>query len=992
MLRNSLILLLLGLGYSSIAQNIVVSYDFNSSDEGWTASSNTNGDWTRGVDIFSAGSNDSYWYTSPANYNNDAVLVLESPVIDLTGQTDLLFSFRYRHNTEINWDGFQVEYSSNGGGVWSDLGAVGEGLNWYSDTDVDAIADDADGWSGDNAEWQTGKIGLPGAMENNANAMIRIRFESDGSITDEGVAFDDVIISSGFEIEVTGNGQEILHGDTSPSFNDFTDFGSVDITSGTRSKTFTIMNVGGGTLTLNGATSVSLSGTHAADFTVTTQPAATTLDAQESTTFTIEFDPSATDGRTATVSIDSDDADEDPYTFDILGTGVNAVLVHDFNSTDNGWTVTTNTNGDWSRGTGSLSTGADGSYWHTTPNGIYSNSAVLTIESPTIDLTGESDLSLYMDIRYDSEEEWDGLKVEYSDDGGVSWFDLGVVDDGLGWYNDSDVDAFANDEDGWSGDNSVWTAAQIGLPSAIENISNAQFRVLFESDGSVTGTGAAFDNFMVYTGFSEIYVESNEVEIVNGQTSTDALGNTDFRTVDVTSGTRSKIYTITNIGGASLNLTGGTPVTISGSASADFTVTSQPTLSLTGFESSTFTIEFDPSATGTRNATVSIASDDSDEDPFTFDISGVGDNAIIFQDFDSGDENWTVTSNTNGDWSRGTGILSAGSDGSYWHSTPTGAYNSNAVLTIQSSTLDFTGESSLTLFMDVRFDTEEEWDGFKVEYSSDDGGTWNDLGSTSEGINWYNDGDVDAIANNANGWAGDNLSWETAEIDLPLSLEGNATVRFRVTFESDGLTTDVGVAFDNFVIFGDVTPLPVELLHFEGLAHDNAVSLDWTTAVEINNDYFEVQHSNNGVDFETIDMIDGNGTTNEVMSYTYLHVNPAYGYNYYRLKQVDFDGSEEHHSIIQVYNDFYHQGIDVTVYPNPAKSEDMVMRIISGDDHTPYEITIINLNGQIVYNTTLQGSINLQRKLVQNLDLKSGIYIAKFKQGDVIHEQKLIVK
>ena len=66
-------------------------------------------------------------------------------------------------------------------------------------------------------------------------------------------------------------------------FNDLTDFGNVDVTSGTRSKTYTITNVGGGTLTLNGGSSVSISGTNASDFTVTSQPGATTLNAVEST-------------------------------------------------------------------------------------------------------------------------------------------------------------------------------------------------------------------------------------------------------------------------------------------------------------------------------------------------------------------------------------------------------------------------------------------------------------------------------------------------------------------------------------------------------------------------------------------------------------------------------------------------------------------------------------------------------------------------------------
>ncbi|WP_436517159.1 choice-of-anchor D domain-containing protein [Ekhidna sp. To15] len=992
MLRFKLLAIFLCIGIYAIAQTTIVSYDFDDSDQGWTVTSNTNGDWLRGTDIFSAGSNDSYWYTSPSNYNDDAVLVIESPIIDLTGQTDLLFSFRYRHNTEAAWDGFQVEYSSNGGVGWTDLGAVGDGVNWYSDTDVDAIANGADGWSGDNTEWQTGQIELPAVLENNANVMVRIRFESDVNTTDEGVAFDDVIITSGFDIVIDGNGNEISDGDSSPSFEDYTDFRSVDVASGTVIKSFSISNGAGGTLTLTGGTSVTISGTNAADFTVDSQPASTTLDAFETTSFAIEFDPSATGERTATISIASDDPDEDPFTFDIKGIGVNAVIVHDFNSSDNGWTVTSNTNGDWSRGTGTLSSGANGSYWHTTPNGAYNNDAVLTIESPVIDLTGESDLLLYMDIRYDTEDAWDGMKVEYSDDAGANWFDLGVVGDGIGWYNDTDVDAFANGEDGWSGDNSFWSVAQISIPAALEGNANTQFRVLFESDNSVTDVGAAFDNFMIYTGTPDIYLEANGIRIVNGDSSPDALDNTDFRTVDVTSGTRSKVYTITNYDGGTLNFTGGTPVTISGSASADYTVTTQPTSGVAAFESTTFVIQFDPSATGARNATVSIASNDPDDDPFTFDITGTGDNAVINQDFDSGDEGWTVTANTNGDWSRGTGILSTGADGNYWHTTPNGGYSDDAVLTIESGTLDLTGETSLTLFMDVRFDTEVDWDGFQVEYSSDGGANWNDLGSTAEGINWYNDGDVDAFANNANGWTGDNGFWQTAELDLPSALENNSNVQFRVLFASDGSVTETGVAFDNFVIFGDVTPLPVELLAFNGVFKNNQVELTWTTAVEINNDYFEIQHSIDGEEFSSIGHIAGNGNYDGILNYSYIHQGPALGFNFYRLKQVDFDGTETLHEIIQIYNDSVHDGMDVTVYPNPTTSKAMNIRIISGDDHTPLEFKLVNLDGKVILEKEIDGSLLLDQKLMENYNLKPGIYIATFKQGNIISTKRLVIK
>ncbi|RZJ34140.1 MAG: choice-of-anchor D domain-containing protein [Flavobacterium sp.] len=119
------------------------------------------------------------------------------------------------------------------------------------------------------------------------------------------------------EINVQGNSVSIVDGDATPSAADFTDFGSVSISSGSVVHTFTIQNTGGTVLTL-GANAVSLSATNG--FSVTSQPA-TTVAAGGSTTFTITFDPSTGGAETVTLNIANDDANENPYNFDITGSG-----------------------------------------------------------------------------------------------------------------------------------------------------------------------------------------------------------------------------------------------------------------------------------------------------------------------------------------------------------------------------------------------------------------------------------------------------------------------------------------------------------------------------------------------------------------------------------------------------------------------------------------------------------------------------------------------
>lgn len=120
------------------------------------------------------------------------------------------------------------------------------------------------------------------------------------------------------EINVTGNGATIVDGDTTPSNSDHTDFGSVDVSNGLLTRTYTIQNTGTASLTVG---TVTITGTHAADFTVTTQPA-TSVTAGGNTTFSIRFNPSATGLRSASLSFSNGDANENPYNYSIQGTGI----------------------------------------------------------------------------------------------------------------------------------------------------------------------------------------------------------------------------------------------------------------------------------------------------------------------------------------------------------------------------------------------------------------------------------------------------------------------------------------------------------------------------------------------------------------------------------------------------------------------------------------------------------------------------------------------
>ncbi len=197
--------------------------------------------------------------------------------------------------------------------VWSDgvlridatnVNSVSTGGNW---TPFDVMSNAVDLSDADNhAYWDDFEIFSDSAA---------------GEATTGSMANGDIQVSGGGsapEINVTGNGVTIVDGDTTPSSADRTDFGNQSVASGAKTRTYTVQNTGTAALTVG---SVTLSGTHAADFSVTLQPA-TSVAAGGSTTFKVKFNPSATGLRSASVSFTNNDADENPYNFSIQGTGI----------------------------------------------------------------------------------------------------------------------------------------------------------------------------------------------------------------------------------------------------------------------------------------------------------------------------------------------------------------------------------------------------------------------------------------------------------------------------------------------------------------------------------------------------------------------------------------------------------------------------------------------------------------------------------------------
>lgn len=100
----------------------------------------------------------------------------------------------------------------------------------------------------------------------------------------------------------------------------------------------------------------------------------------------------------------------------------------------------------------------------------------------------------------------------------------------------------------------------------------------------------------------------------------------------------------------------------------------------------------------------------------------------------------------------------------------------------------------------------------------------------------------------------------------------------------------------------DCTLLPIELTSFTGTSYFENNTLNWTCASELNNDRFDIEHGTNGTDWTVIGTVKGAGNSSVMTSYEFKDLRFSIGINYYRLKQIDYDGQYEYVGILSISN------------------------------------------------------------------------------------------
>ncbi len=187
-------------------------------------------------------------------------------------------------------------------------------------------------------------------------------------------------------------------------------------------------------------------------------------------------------------------------------------------------------------------------------------------------------------------------------------------------------------------------------------------------------------------------------------------------------------------------------------------------------------------------------------------------------------------------------------------------------------------------------------------------------------------------------------------------------------------------------------PLPVQLLSFTANWYgDNyeAVKLDWQTASETNNDYFEVERSTDAINFKSVLKISGAGNSNQILTYSDFDKSPIDGkVIYYRLKQVDFDGSISYSGVEVLYSK---KDLNIiSLYPNPVV--DYLTYKVNSSTSKEVKISVFDNLGQLVLSENIHLNKGLTEQKINVKNLISGNYIIQILSKMNIDRKSFVVK
>ena len=166
--------------------------------------------------------------------------------------------------------------------------------------------------------------------------------------------------------------------------------------------------------------------------------------------------------------------------------------------------------------------------------------------------------------------------------------------------------------------------------------------------------------------------------------------------------------------------------------------------------------------------------------------------------------------------------------------------------------------------------------------------------------------------------------------------------------------------------------------------------LNWETAAELNNDRFEIEWSEDGSSFIYIGEVAGNGTTDFRNAYRFIDDQPLPGINYYRFRQVDYDGQFEYSPIIAVIVQEFFEEVTFKVYPNPVTEGKFNINLDGFRVGEEVVLSVMNMSGQKVFNQRIEAS-DEDQEIYLPQDTPRGIYTIIYQFRNQLKSDKLLI-
>jgi hypothetical protein len=223
---------------------------------------------------------------------------------------------------------------------------------------------------------------------------------------------------------------------------------------------------------------------------------------------------------------------------------------------------------------------------------------------------------------------------------------------------------------------------------------------------------------------------------------------------------------------------------------------------------------------------------------------------------------------------------------------------------------------------------------------------------------------------------------QTSEDDA-LQLIGTGDEYTDFTWNIPGLFTPGAVNNGQDIAVASGAVLPVTWLHFTGVAKSKGIALNWATANEINNDYFNVEYSTDGWTFTEVGKVMSLGDNEGIQQYDFYHQETLSAKNYYRLTQVDFDGKSSISEVVEV--EAITDLNNIRIFPNPIGKQLSI--VLLEEAESPLTVTIYNTVGQEV----LAAKVITDKTLTLDVSsLPKGSYFIKIQGATTAFNQKII--